>query len=138
MRYLSRREYSSSELRQKLRHKGYSEAMVEQVVADLAAEGFQSDSRFAEVFVRSRVEKGYGAYWIREELRQRGVDIEEALEKERNWDELVRKVYIKKYGETIPDSLEQRAARERFLRRRGFESDHIRRLFKRLRHPGGE
>jgi len=112
--------------------------MVEQVVADLAAEGFQSDSRFAEVFVRSRVEKGYGAYWIREELRQRGVDIEEALEKERNWDELVRKVYIKKYGETIPDSLEQRAARERFLRRRGFESDHIRRLFKRLRHPGGE
>jgi len=138
LRYLSHREYSSFELRQKLCRKGYSEAMVEQVVADLVSQGFQSDGRFAEVFARSRAEKGYGAYRIRQELRQRGIDADRALENDQDWDALIRKIYVKRYGETIPDTLDERAARERFLRRRGFESDQIRRLLKRLRYPDSE
>jgi regulatory protein len=138
LRYLSHREYSSAELRQKLCRNGYSEAMVEQVVADLASQGLQSDGRFAEVFARSRAEKGYGAYRIRQELRQHGVDADKSLENDRDWDALIQKTYVKRYGETIPDSLQERAARERFLRRRGFESDQIRRLFKRLRYPDSE
>lgn len=138
LRYLSHREYSSLELRQKLCRKGYPETIVEQVVADLVSQGFQSDGRFAEVFARSRAEKGYGAYRIRQELRQRGIDADRALENDQDWDALIRKIYVKRYGETVPDTLKEYAARERFLRRRGFDSDQIRRLFKRLRHPGSE
>ena len=138
LRYLSRREYSRLELQERLCRKGYSETMVEQAVADLVSQGLQSDGRFAEAFAHSRAEKGYGAYRIRQELRQRGIDADKALEKDLDWDALVRKIYVKKYGETIPDTFEERAARERFLRQRGFESDRIRRLFKRLMRPDDE
>lgn len=123
------------ELRQKLCRKGYSETVVEQVIAELASQGLQSDGRFAEVFTHSRVEKGYGAYRIRQELRQHGIDVNQALENDRDWDELIRKTYVKKYGETVPGSIEERAARERFLLRRGFDAEQIRRLFKCLRQP---
>jgi regulatory protein len=126
------------ELRQKLCRKGYPETTVEQVIAELVSQGLQSDGRFAEVFTHSRVEKGYGAYRIRQELRQHGIDVDDALEDDQDWDALIQKTYVKKYGETIPGSLAERAARERFLRRRGFDSDQIRRLFKRLRQPGSE
>lgn len=138
LRYLSRREHSSMELRQKLCSKGYSEIVVGQVIEELASEGWQSDKRFAELFAGSRAEKGYGAYRIRQELRQHGIDVDKALEDGRDWDELIRKTYVKKYGETVPGSLEERAARERFLRRRGFDADQIRRLFKRLRQSDGK
>lgn len=126
------------ELRQKLCSKGYSEIVVGQVIEELASEGWQSDKRFAELFAGSRAEKGYGAYRIRQELRQHGIDVDKALEDGRDWDELIRKTYVKKYGETVPGSLEERAARERFLRRRGFDADQIRRLFKRLRQSDGK
>jgi regulatory protein len=55
-----------------------------------------------------------------------------------DWDGLIGKVYAKKFGNTLPDSLPELAARERFLVRRGFERDQIRRLFRRLRQGGDE
>jgi regulatory protein len=124
-------------LRQKLLAKGYPETIVDQVVADLAQEGLQSNARFAEVFIRSRAEKGYGMNRIRQELRQRGLEGGDEADlpdlNEWDWDSLIGKVYAKKFGHTLPDSLPERAARENFLVRRGFGRDQIRRLFKRLR-----
>jgi regulatory protein len=97
----------------------------------------QSDARFAEVFIRSRADKGYGAYRIRQELRQRGIEGEDAGDlKDMDWDGRIERVYAKKYGRTVPESLPERAARERFLERRGFGRDQIRRLFRRLRQGG--
>lgn len=133
LRFLSYREYSRAELRQKLCRKGYSEAAVEQVVEDLVKQGWQSDGRFAEMLARSRAEKGYGPCRIAQELRQHGIDSDVGVENGPDWNALIQKIYVKRYGETIPDSLEERAARERFLRRRGFESEQIRRLFKHLK-----
>lgn len=107
------------------------------MLADLAEEGLQSDARYAEVFTRSRIGKGYGAYRIRQELRQRGIEGEDAPDlAEMDWDGLIGQVYAKKYGETLPESLPERAARERFLERRGFGRDDIRRLFRRLQEGG--
>jgi regulatory protein len=124
-------------LRQKLLAKGHPETIVDQVVADLIREGLQSNARFAEVFIRSRAEKGYGINRIRQELRQRGVESGDELDlpdlKDWDWDGLIGKVYEKKFGRTLPDSFPERAARENFLVRRGFGHDQIRRLFKRLR-----
>jgi regulatory protein len=139
LRYLSRREYGRAELRQKLLAKGHPETVVDQAIADLDHEGLQSDARFAEVLARSRVEKGYGACRIRRELRQRGIESEDVPDlREMDWDGLIGKVYAKKFGNTLPDSLPELAARERFLVRRGFERDQVRRLFRRLRQGGDE
>ncbi|BBA34599.1 regulatory protein recX [Methylocaldum marinum] len=107
--------------------------MVEQVVEDLVSEGWQSDGRFAEMLARSRAEKGYGPYRIAQELRQHGIDSDFGAEDGRDWNALIHKIYVKRFGETIPDSPKERAARERFLRRRGFESEQIRFLFKYLK-----
>lgn len=126
-------------MRQKLLAKGYPENIVNEVVADVVHEGLQSDARFAEVFIHSRVEKGYGAHRIRQELRQRGIESEEGPDWGRtDWDRLIEKVYAKKYGDSFPDSVPERAARERFLLRRGFGRDQVRRLFRRLRQGGDE
>ena len=132
LRYLSRREYGRAELRQKLLAKGYPESLVDEVVADALRAGLQSDARFAEVFVRSRVGKGYGLNRIRQELRQRGIEDDSDL-KATDWDGVIERAYAKKFGETLPESLPERAARERFLLQRGFGRDHIRQLFRRLR-----
>ncbi|CAL1240798.1 regulatory protein RecX [Candidatus Methylocalor cossyra] len=133
-RYLSRREYSRCELRYKLLAQGYPEALVDRVLTDLARAGWQSDARFAAALVRKRVSKGFGVHRIRNELKQRGIESDDTLRSEElDWDELVEKTYIKKFGHTLPDQLPALAARERFLLGRGFERDRIRRLFRRLR-----
>ena len=105
----------------------------------MAREGLQSDARFAEVFTRSRAGKGYGAYRIRQELRQRGIGGEDAPDlKAMDWDRLIGQVYARKYGDTLPESLPERAKREHFLERRGFGRDDIRRLFRRLKDGGDD
>ena len=112
---------------------------VEAVLADLASEGLQSDTRFAEALVRSRAGKGYGVHRIRQELRQRGIGEDEGPDGwDVDWDDLIGQVYARKYRDETYPSIQERAARERFLMRRGFTGDQIRRLFKRLRNGGGD
>lgn len=126
-------------MRHKLVAKGFPEDIVDAVIAELAREGLQSDVRFAEVFVRSRQSKGYGTLRIRQELRQRGIQGEDQPDlRQMDWDGLIEQVYAKKFGDTVPESLPERAARERFLERKGFGRDQIRRLFRRLRQAGVE
>lgn len=139
LRYLSRREYGRDELRHRLLAKAFPEAVVDEVLADLSREGLQSDVRFAASFTRDRVQKGCGPYRINRELRERGVDVEANPDlAETDWDGLIEKVYVKRFGESYPESLPERAARERFLVGRGFSREQIRRLFRRLREGGDE
>src|SRR5690606_1196122 len=89
LRLLARREHSTLELRRKLLLREYPESLVDQVIAELAAEKLLSDERFAEEFVRSRREKGYGPRRIQAELYQHGIDptVAESLlrEAEEDW-----------------------------------------------------
>jgi regulatory protein len=72
--YLSRREHSRLELRQKLTKRGFGGELIEQALAHAEQSGMQSDARFAESFVRMRVRKGYGYALIAYQLAQRGID----------------------------------------------------------------
>jgi regulatory protein len=130
LRYLAQREHSAAELRQKLTAKGFSEPLVVEVISKFIDSNLQSDVRFAECFIRSRIAKGYGFYRIRQELKLRGISADDlAALGEWDWDNLIKKVYAKKYGHTVPNSIEDRASRELFLRRRGFSHEQIRHLF---------
>ncbi len=134
MACLARREHSQAELQFKLEQKGFSGALVRQVIVDFQARGLQSDARYAEVFIRSRIARGYGAARIRQELLFRGIDrevIDASLDGDA--DGQIERVYARKFGAGVPASLEERRVRERFLLRRGFSGDQIRHLFRRLR-----
>ena len=132
--FLARREHSRKELQQKLSRRCEDEALIEELLDKLADEGLQSDERFTESFVHHRVNNGKGPLKIQQELNQRGVDqnlISIYLDSEEfDWISLAEKVRIKKYGNEIPADYQKQALQSRFLYSRGFNSEHIRRLFK--------
>ena len=132
MNMLARREHSRSELVSKLTVK-YNEESVHTVLERLQEEGLQSDQRFLESFVSSRVRRGYGPVKIIYELGQRGIDSEsvsEELEKYRSkWLELAREQLEKKYGDLPPVDFKEKQKRQRFIASRGFSHEICYKLF---------
>lgn len=121
---LARREYSSGEIRQKLRGRVNSE-MAEAVIAKLKAENSLSDERFVEMMVRHYAEGGYGPKRIALELLKRGIDksvAQEALmQLDIDWVQKAGEVLERKYRscETKLQPNEQQKVFA-FLVRRGF------------------
>ena len=129
MRYLAAREHSVLELENKLRRKGHPTELVAQVLHELREQGLQSDQRYLESYIHSRIGKGYGPILIRSELRQRGID-EELLDEELTqsgdyWTEIAKGARRKKFGGQPPASRDDWNRQARFLARRGFPSDLI-------------
>ncbi|MEF8833665.1 MAG: RecX family transcriptional regulator [Halofilum sp. (in: g-proteobacteria)] len=65
MRLLARREHAAAELAAKLEQRGYARAAIDAEIEQLAAEGLQSDERFAMLFVEQRVARGDGPLKLR-------------------------------------------------------------------------
>ncbi len=133
MDFLARREHGQNELIKKLADKGYVRRLVEQSITKLTEQGLQSDDRFAEAFVQSRINQGKGPVRIRLDLNQRGVSdavIEMAIEASAaDWHGLAREVRERKFGRDDPADFKAKAKQMRFLQYRGFEQDHIQSAF---------
>lgn len=131
---LTRREHSEKELQQKLTTKGFSREDVADVVAELKREGLQSDQRFTDSFVFSRMQKGYGPVRITQELQQRGVAehiIDASVEAyNEEWMSRLHEIRGKKFGQEMPADFKEQARQSRFLQYRGFSTEQIRRLFR--------
>jgi regulatory protein len=98
-------------------------------VARLAEEGLQSDARYVEAFVQSRINQGKGPERIRTELRERRLNdaaIEQGLDEAGvDWRVLAADVRRKKFGRALPSDFAGKAKQMRFLQYRGFESDQV-------------
>lgn len=131
MDYLARRDHGLAELKAKLAQAGFSRETAERAADQLAAEGLQSDTRYAESFVQARAGRGKGPMTIRAELGQRGLAgavIDDALTAVGvDWYALARDVREKKFGAGQPDSFREKARQMRFLQYRGFDGDQIQR-----------
>ena len=130
MRQLARREHSRVELVRKLSVDFAAEAvLIERVLDQLVAEGLQSDTRFAEAFVASRIRRGQGPQRIRRELTERGIDVEliqhTLTTAEVDWCALALSVSTQKFGRKSAEDWPERARRARFLQYRGFGADEI-------------
>lgn len=132
VRYLSRREHSELELRNKLLQKGRSEMQVDEVLADLVRQDLISDERFADAYIRYRSMKGFGPVRIRQELRERGVDsalIDQYLNGDTDWLQKAHEVRLKKFGPELPVEFSLKAKQMRYLQYRGFNHDQISQAF---------
>ena len=128
IRMLGRREHSQGELASKLRQKfsGLPPSELDQLLDELKQHGLQSDTRFAESLVRSRIGRGYGPYYIRRELAFKGVAgdlIDEQLEQaDADWADIARDLVERKHP-TALDHEQAWGKAVRFLQRRGFSGD---------------
>ncbi len=126
--FLSRREYSRLELKNKLCRYAEDDE-VEQVLRDLIRLGHQSDSRFCEQFILSRYNRGQGPVRIEHDLRQHQIDDDvittQMSEYEDRWSQKAAEVRSKKFGSQPPSDFKQWARQARFLHQRGFRSSDL-------------
>ena len=128
---LARREHSRAELVAKLVRAGDERADAERVVGELAAQELVSDARFAEVLIRSRIERGSGPLRIRRDLASRGVEssiVERLVEPDDEaWEARARAAREKRFGAALPGARSEAARQARFLLGRGFTHRQARR-----------
>ena len=129
MDYLARREHSRDELCKKMEKAGFDANVAIDAIEQLQKDGLQSDRRFVDAFVLSRINQGKGPTRIRADLNQRGIRdamIQEVLlETEQDWYALARETRAKKFGVAEPHDFKDKARQMRFLQYRGFEPDQI-------------
>lgn len=131
---LARREHSRAELLRKLSPHGCIED-IEFVLAELQRHNLQSDTRFAESYVRSHGER-FGVAKLRHTLRSKGI-AGEVVEAELGSGDLAdesaraRAVWARKFA-AVPADGKEWAKQARFLQSRGFSTDVIRRVLKEL------
>ena len=133
VKLLAQREHSIQELRRKLTRKEFSSDSIDAVVSTLQESNLVSDARYAEVFVRSRINRGDGPMKVLASLRERGID-DELIDQFLHYDDAfwisrAERVLDKKFGgrlivgeETGSDDWGRRA---RFLAGRGFAAEII-------------
>jgi regulatory protein len=143
---LARRDHSRLELNNKLRKKfpDADEQLLVDVLEQLAAEQLLDEYRFTEVFVHSKISKGFGPVYIRHALIQRGIGADlmcELLPTEQEfWADRLREMLIKRFrhvlkpvgqGESIPRSELLRV--RRYCQGRGFDSSQLFRVVEEYR-----
>ena len=144
--YLSRREYSQHELKQKLTH-AFAEAsfshsesedapklddLIEATLEYLAKNNWQSDTRFADNFSKIKGER-YGSARVKQTLSQKGLAREIVEEKINELAETefqrAHEVWQKKFGQ-LPQNATEYAKQSRFMAYRGFSFDIIKKILK--------
>jgi regulatory protein len=139
LRLLVRREHSAKELKRKLADRGVDEIAAAAAIESLASHDLQSDARFAEQLVRTRVNQGYGPLRIKAELELAGLKRElanSALEAAGcDWAGLAAEARSRKFG-ALPGSINERNSQYRFLLGRGFDGDQVKAALK--SDPGPE
>lgn len=130
LRYLSIREYSPKELARKLAPYVEEGDDLTDLMQWLDGNGFLSEERFAEAFVRRRSER-YGCGRVLRELELHDVG-EATLQEAKNvmsGNEFERALRIwRKKFDSKPADASEKAKQIRFLMQRGFSGDIVRRV----------
>jgi regulatory protein len=74
---VDRRDYSVHEARTKLHDDGYLPSVIDEVVEHAQEGRLLDDDRFADVYIRTKVQAGWGSYRIERELARKGIDASE-------------------------------------------------------------
>lgn len=141
-RYLGRRMHSASELRTKLRQKGYEIEMIDQVISELKEKNYLDDSEFASVFVEEKFKsKMWSERKLKSELIKKGVSssvISDVLSKkfseEDDYNNAIT-VALKKYKILQERNLDLQTTKKKlisFLNTRGYNYETIKQVCSKL------
>lgn len=137
LRLLTRREHGARELCNKLEQKGFSQTEARDALEACQRLGLQSDKRFVENYIRSRIRQGYGPLRISQELKTKRIDsdlIQAELYQERdNWLTHALQIWQKKTKNKENLSFEEMKKLQNFLLYRGFSMDIITQMIKELK-----
>ena len=130
---LARRDFSASDLRRKLKDRGFSASAIDPVLQELKAGNVVNDDRYGENVVVYRARRGLGPARIKQELKQSGLASEtiqntmaKAKDEGPDFVSLARAARARKFGPELPKDWKERSKQARFLQYRGFSTDHIR------------
>lgn len=126
--YLSRREHSTYELQEKLKHKGHNYKDIDDAISRAQELNLQSDERFAEIMCRSKAQNGYGPNRIRQILTEKRVAeeiINQVIQAQDNWYEYALQSWQRKYGDRNTYDYQARQKQKRFLQYRGYPFEII-------------
>jgi len=138
LRLLTRRDHSKYELAQKLKQRAFADDVIEKVSLACERLDYLNDERTAEVFTAQLIRKGYGAKYIRAELKRKGLtgrriaEVLSTILSEAGEQENAERVLIKniKRFDREADRRKRQAKIYRFLLARGFEPRIIAELMK--------
>jgi len=126
---LARRDYSSGELRSKLKDKGFADELIQPLIGALQREKALDDARYVEHYVAYHSGRGQGPTRIGRDLKALGLPgelIERFLDGGPDWVARTREVRQKKFGRPLPQAYAEKAKQARFLQYRGFTGAQIR------------
>ncbi len=132
LRLLARREQSRKELITKLSQKEFPLELIESAIDDLAAQGLQSDLRYAECLVESKRNQSVGPRKIKAQLQQH--NIADALisqlidEQDENWLIQLGRLKLKRFGPQLPEDIRIKQKMNRYFIQRGFTYEQIEQL----------
>lgn len=138
LRYLERKPRTAMEMTRRLRQKEIGETIIAEVVQRLQQERFLDDPLYAKQWAEQRItNQRKGKMWIRQELREKGIDtslIAEALENITPEQELESALQTgrKKWNLIRGDANDKRRKTGAFLMRRGFSGDMVRQVINTL------
>ncbi|MGE7613190.1 regulatory protein RecX [Paenibacillus sp. NPDC101420] len=138
LRYLERKPRTAMEMTRRLRQKEIGETIIAEVVQRLQQERLLDDPLYAKQWAEQRItNQRKGKMWIRQELREKGIDktlISEALENVSPEQELESALQIgrKKWNLIRGEATDKRRKTGAFLMRRGFSGDMVRQVINTL------
>lgn len=129
LNWLSRRDYSESQLSQRLARQGGAADDIARVITWCKNGNYLNQQRYLDMLVRSRAAKGYGLNYILQECRQQHISKEQVLQcaaqLEIDWFAQARQLYQKKYGQSAVTDYKEKLKRMAYMQRRGFSNEQI-------------
>lgn len=131
---ISRRMYSSKEVRNKLAEQGYTEEIIENTIDAIKGFGYIDDKVFAEEWVSSRIHnKPKGKIVLKRELSGKGIDedvieevLNDAISDTNQMDSALEIAEKKARSYKNDDKISAKRKLQSFLIRRGFDFDTVR------------
>tara|TARA_B110000977_G_C11015179_1_gene469152 strand:- start:455 stop:955 length:501 start_codon:yes stop_codon:yes gene_type:complete len=127
MNMLAMREHSRFELEKKLGKKSEDNALIAQVLNKLESDNLLDDKRFAQMFMRSKANGGFGPYKIKQELQAKGVGkaiiIDTLIELDIDWFKNATELYLKRVACVTNIDMKEKHKQSRYLQSRGFSGE---------------